>query len=149
MVRMMRSRAATLRFFRRLPDHAILQPRAQGKWSVKDTFAHIVAWEEEACQRLKLIAEGRGDRIVFFDDRAPVHRFNARAVAGAHGRSWLALRRRAVQVRRSLVRALLALSQAQLDDRSQRYAVVEWLPELAWTHEEGHLARLRRWWRRR
>ena len=104
---MERSRAASLRFFQRLPERAILKPRTQGKWSVKDTFAHIVAWEEEGARRLELIRCGRGDRIRFYDDMAEAHRFNARVVRQAWRWSWAELLRRAGRVRASLVRALL------------------------------------------
>lgn len=147
--RMERSRAASLRFFQRLPERSILEPRTQGQWSVKDTFAHIVAWEEEGARRLELIRRGRGDHIHFFDDMAEADRFNARVVRRARSWSWAELLRRGVRVRASLVRALLRLPPAALDDPSHRYPATAWLPEFAWTHEADHLARIRAWWRRR
>ncbi len=147
--RMERSRAASLRFFQRLPERSILESRTQGQWSVKDTFAHIVAWEEEGARRLELIRRGRDDHIHFFDDMAEADRFNARVVRQARRWSWAELLRRAGRVRASLVRALLRLPPAALDDPSHRYPVPAWLPEFAWTHEADHLARIRAWWRQR
>ena len=106
---MERSRAASLRFFQRLPERAILEPRTQGNWSVKDTFAHIVAWEEDGARRLELIGRGRGDRIHFYDDMAEDDRFNARAVRRSRRWSWAALLRRSARVRARLVQAFLRL----------------------------------------
>ena len=147
--RMERSRAASLRFFLRLPERAILEPRTQGKWSVKDTFGHIVAWEEEGARRLELIRQGRGDRIHFYDEMAEADRFNARAVRQARRWSWATLLRRAARVRARLLEALLRLPPGALDESSHRYPVTAWLPEFAWTHEADHLARIRAWWRQR
>ena len=146
---MERSRSASLRFFQTLPGRAILEPRTQGHWSVKDTFAHIVAWEEEGALRLKLIRRGRGNHIHFYDDMAEADRFNARVVRRARRWSWDELLRRAGRVRASLVQALLHLPPAALHDPSNRYPMTAWLPEFAWTHEADHLARIRVWWRQR
>lgn len=146
---MERSRAATLRFLGRLPERAILEPRTQGKWSVKDTFAHIAAWEEEGARRLELIRRRQGDRLHFYDDMREADRFNARAVRQARRWSWPALLRRAARVRARLARTLLRVPPAALHDPSHRYPVTAWLPEFAWTHEADHLARIRAWWRQR
>ena len=146
---MERSRAASLRFLSRLPERAILEPRTQGKWSVKDSFAHIVAWEEEAARRLKLIERGRGDRIHFYSDMRAADRFNARAVRRVRRWSWRALLRRAARVRARLVATLFRLPPAALRDPSHRYPLTAWLPEFCWTHEQSHLARIRAWWRKR
>ncbi len=144
--RMERSRDATLRFLACLPERAILAPRTQGKWSLKDTFAHFVAWDEEAVRRLALIERGRGNRIVFYDDMRQADRFNARAVRQARRWSWKALLRRAARVRSRLRQALLRLPPAALEDPSHRYPATAWLPEFAWTHEQDHLSRMRAWW---
>ncbi len=143
---MERSRAATLRFLARLPESAILQPRTQGKWSVKDTFAHFVAWEEEGVERLELIARGQGHRVHFYQDMREADRFNARAVRHARRWSWKELLGRAARVRRRLIEALQRVPLASLEDPSQQYTVTAWLPEFAWTHEQSHLARIRDWW---
>ena len=144
---MERSRGATLRFFQRLPERIILEPCTHGQWSMKGTFAHIVAWEEEGVRRLELIRRGRGAPIHFYDDMAEVDRFNAREVRRARRWSWAALLQRAAGVRAQLVKALLRLPPAALRDPAHRYPVTAWLPEFAWTHEADHLARIRAWWR--
>jgi hypothetical protein len=144
---MERSRATTLRFLARVPEAEILRPRTMSKWSIKDALAHIVAWEEEGTKRLALIAQGRGDRIVFYNDMREADRFNARAVAAARRLTWTALLRRAAHVRQGLIAALEKLPPALLNDPAQEYPVVGWLPEFAWTHEQGHLRRIREWWK--
>ncbi len=145
--RMERTRASTLRFLSRLPKQVILEPRTQARWSIKDTFAHIVAWEEDAVRRLALIQRGRGARIRFYNEQRSVDRFNARAVRRAARLSWPALLRRAGRVRRRLVHALRRVPPPALQDPAHRYTVLQWLPEFAWTHEQAHIGRIRRWWR--
>jgi len=144
---MERSRNATLRLLASIPEDEILRPRTQGEWSIKDVLAHIVAWEEEAVKRLALIAKGKGERIVFYDDMRAADEFNARAVAAARSTSLSALVKRAARARQRLVDSLLQLPLNSLNDPSQRYPVIAWLPEFAWTHEGAHRRRIREWWR--
>lgn len=146
---MERSRRSTLRFLEKLPESEILRPGTQGKWSLKDVLAHIVAWEEEAVKRFGQIARGQAERIVFYDDMRAADRFNARAVARARRLAWPSLLRRAAQVRRRLITEFRHLPPSALNDGSHRYPVVAWLPEFAWTHEREHLRRIRAWWGKR
>lgn len=148
--RMTRSRDATLRFLTDLPEHELLRPRTQGRWSVKDVLAHIAAWEEEALRRFALIARGRGDRILFYDaDPRAVERFNARAVAATRSVTLGGVLRRLTRVRHRLIERLRKLPAASLRDPAHRYPVTAWLPEFAWTHERQHLRRMRGWWKGR
>ena len=143
--RMTHTRAATLRFLNSVPAKAIHQPRTQGQWSLRDAFAHFVAWEEEAAKRLRLIARGQAGRVRFDDDMQEVHRFNARVVSRARKLSWPALLHRAAQVRVRIIAALNHVPLAELQNRAHRYPVTLWLPEFAWTHEQGHLHAFRAW----
>lgn len=147
--RMRQRRSATLRFLKEIPASEIRRPRTQGRWSIKDVFAHIVAWEEEAVRRLEKIIRGQADKIIFYDDMREVDRFNARAVAAQRGTPWRMLLRRAAQVRERLVERLSQLPLEALNDPAQRYPVVAWLPEFAWTHERDHIERIRKWWKKR
>ncbi len=150
MIRQMeRSRAATLALLRRLPTEEILRPRTQGDWSIKDVLAHIAAWEEEGRRRLILIARGRGDRIVFYDDMPAVDRFNAKAVTQSHSISLARVLRRLTRARQRLVDALRRLPPRSLNDRSHELPVVVWLRQFAWTHERAHRREIREWWTRR
>lgn len=145
---MSRSRAATLALLARLPEEAVLRPRTQGAWSVRDVLAHIAAWEEEGTRRLELIARGRGDRIRFYDTMAEVDRFNARAVAAARRTPLPALLRRLDRARARLLRALRGLPPRALADPAHELPAVIWLREFAWTHERAHRVEIRAWWRR-
>ncbi len=147
--RMERSRQSTLRFLEQVPEAEVLRRRTQGKWSFKDVLAHIAAWEEEGARRLTLIARGRGDQVVFYNDMRLVDRFNARAVGAARRLSLAALYQRLARSRRNLIDALRKVPSAALNDPSHEYPVVAWLPEFAWTHEQHHLQRIQTWWRER
>jgi hypothetical protein len=146
--RMDRARKTTLALLARLPDDAILKPRTQGAWSIKDILAHIAAWEQEGAVRLRLIASGRADRVRFFDDIRDVDRYNTRAVRAARRTSLAATLRRLARARRQLRAALRRLPVTALRDPAHRYPVTVWLPEFAWTHEEGHAREIRAWWTR-
>lgn len=143
-----RSRAATLRLLARIPEEAVLRPRALGDWSIKDALAHIAAWEEEGTRRLALIARGRGDRIVWYDTMAEVDRFNAAAVRAARRLSLPATLRRLARARAALVSALKRLPPRALADPAHDLPVTTWLREFAWTHETAHRQEIREWWRR-
>ncbi|PYO17498.1 MAG: hypothetical protein DMD85_23395 [Candidatus Rokuibacteriota bacterium] len=75
------SRRETLALLKRLPEDAILRPRTQDQWSVKDVLGHLLACDEETVRRFSLIARGRADRIHWFESMADADRFNARTVA--------------------------------------------------------------------
>ena len=147
LARMARTRRAMLAQLERMSEDALLSPRTQGDWSVKDLLAHIAAWEEEGTKRLALITRGHPERVHFYDDMRAVDRFNARAVATAHRTSLAAMLRRLARVRRGLVATLRRLPSEALRDSSHRYPVATWLPEFAWTHEQSHLAEIKTWWR--
>ena len=141
------TRRSTLALLSRLPEAEITRPRTQDEWSIKDILAHVSAWEDEAAKRLQLIARGRGDCVHFYHDMTEADRFNARAVAAGRRLSPGAMVRRMTQARKRLVEALRRVPPPALDDPSHEYTVIAWFPELAWTHEQGHLADIRAWWR--
>lgn len=144
--RMAQSRSRTLAFLTRIPESEIIRRRTSGKWSIKDTLAHIVAWEEVAVMRLEQIMRGAAGEVVFYEDIKEADRFNARAVRHARSIPRDALLRGMEKVRARLIKRLLSLDPGELDNQAHRYAVVEWLPELAWTHEQSHLRRMQSWW---
>jgi hypothetical protein len=143
---MERSRAATFALLSQLPLAEILRPRTQGAWSIKDVLAHIVAWEEEGARRLTLVARGRGDRIVFYDDMAAVDRFNSRAVAAARSTPLPGILRRLIRARQRLVMTLRRLPPRSLNDPAHELPVMVWLREFAWTHESAHRRQMKEWW---
>jgi uncharacterized damage-inducible protein DinB len=144
---MRRSRAATLSLLARLPDAAVLRPRTQGAWSIKDVLAHIAAWEEEGARRLALIGRGQAHRMVWYETMADADRYNARAVRAARRTSLTAMGRRLARARAGLIRALTRLPPQALGDPSHALPVTIWLREFAWTHETAHRQAIRNWWR--
>jgi uncharacterized damage-inducible protein DinB len=147
--RMTRSRAATLRVVRAIPEPELRRPRTQGAWAVTDVLAHIAAWEEEGVRRLRLLARGADRRLVWYETMAEVDRYNARAVRAARRASVAALLRRLARARAGLVAALRRLPASRLGDPSPGRPVTRWLREFAWTHETAHRAEIRAWWRGR
>jgi hypothetical protein len=146
---MEQSRRATLAVLARLPEGEIARPRTQGRWSIKDLLAHVAAWEEEGAYRLELIARGRGTRIHFYHDPREIDRFNARVVSAARQTPFPRLLRRLARTRDRLTSALNRLPPRALRDPSHEIPVIGWLPEFAWTHEQGHLREIKAWWRAR
>ncbi|MBI3455927.1 MAG: DinB family protein [Candidatus Rokubacteria bacterium] len=145
--RMGRSRAATLRLLARMPEEVLRRPRTQGEWSIKDVLTHIAGWEEEGTRRLKLIARGRGDRVVWYETMADADRFNARAVRAGRRLGPRALLRRLARARADLVRALSRVPPWALGDPGAGLPVTVWLREFAWTHEGAHRQEIREWGR--
>jgi uncharacterized damage-inducible protein DinB len=147
--RMTAVRRSTLALLARLPEAEILRPRTQDQWSVKDVLGHLLSCDEETVRRFRLIARGRGDRIVWFESMAEADRFNARTVARTRRYGLAALLRRMARVRAELVEQLQGLPAESLRDPSHAYTVVQWLPTPGWTHEQDHMSEVRRWWRER
>jgi hypothetical protein len=142
--KMRTSRASTLKLFNHVNARMMIKPATQGKWSIKDVFAHIVAWENEACKRLDLILSGRGDRIYFYDDMGVANRFNARAVSKYRTRSMNELLREGAKIRDALIERLKKLPASEINNPKHRYAVADWMPEFAVTHEAEHRDRIRK-----
>jgi len=142
--KMRSSRAATLRLFDRINARMMIKPETQGKWSVKDVFGHMVAWEKETCKRLDLILAGQSERVYYYDDASVMHRFNARAVSKYKTLSMNQLLREAAEIRAQLVDRLKMLPAAEINNPSHRYPVSEWLEEFACTHEQDHRERIQK-----
>ena len=142
------SRKETLAFIRRLPNDAILRPRTQDRWSVKDVLGHLLACDEETVRRLRHIAAGHAERIKWFESMDYANRFNARTVARARRLSLPAVLRRMARARADLVRRLERLPVSAFRDASHAYPMTEWLPAPGWSHEREHVAEITAWWRR-
>lgn len=141
------ARRSTLAFVALLPEREILRPRTLDQWSVKDVLAHLMSCDEETVRRFRLLARGRGDRIVWFESMADADRFNARTVARARRLGLPALLRRMERAHAGVIEGLERLPIEALRDPSHAYTVVDWLPTPGWSHERGHLSEIRAWWR--
>ena len=142
------SRRETLALLKRLPEDAILRPRTQDQWSVKDVLGHLLACDEETVRRFSLIARGRADRIHWFESMADADRFNARTVARLRRVSLRAILGRMQRARADLIRRFQRLPAGSLHDPSHAYPVTEWLPAPGWSHERDHAGEIKSWWAR-
>ena len=140
---MTRSRAETLVLVRRIPADSLRRPRTQGAWSIRDVLVHIAAWEAEGARRLALIARGRGGRIVWYDTRAELDAFNARAVSAARRLGPGAVLNRLAAARARLLAGLRRLPPSALADPDHALPVTRWLREFAWAHEAAHRREIR------
>jgi hypothetical protein len=143
------SRRETLAFIARLPREAIMEPRTQDRWSVKDMLGHFMACDEETVRRFRHLAAGHPERIAWFESLAYADRFNARTVAAARRLGLPIVRRRMARARREMLRLFKGFPLQTLRDPSHDYPVVDWLPAPGWSHERAHLADIKAWWRRR
>ena len=141
-------RRSTLAFVARLPESEIVRPRTQDRWSVKDVLGHLLACDEETVRRFRLMAQGHGDRIHWFESMADADRFNAQSVASTRRLGLSTVLRRMERARAELVRRFRRLPTESLRDPSHAYSVVEWLPAPGWSHERDHVSEIRAWWAR-
>jgi hypothetical protein len=143
--KMKSSRASTLRLFDRINARMMIKPELQGRWSIKDVFAHMVAWEKEASKRLDLILNGKSDRIYYYEDSSVMHRFNARVVSKYKPLSMNQLLREAAEIRTELMARLKKIPVIEIDNSSHLHPVSEWLPEFTYIHEQDHRKRIQKW----
>jgi hypothetical protein len=73
-----------------LSDAQKLDPRLESGWSVKDTIAHLMAWESELLRWLTRGNQGLDPEVPKFTDDY-IHDFNARIFAENRNRSLIEL----------------------------------------------------------
>jgi len=143
------TRSATLALVARIPESEMLQPRTQGRWSVKDVLAHLLSCDEETIVRFRLIARGRAARIHWFESMAHADRFNARSVTRLRRVGLGPLLRRMARAHAGLIASFQSLPVRSLHDPAHAYPVTEWLPAPGWSHERDHMSEVRSRWQRR
>ena len=132
-----------------IPKDEMLRPRTLDQWSVKDVLGHLLSCDEETLRRFRLIEQGRGNRIVWFESMAFADRFNARTVARTRRYGLPQLLRRMARARAELIARMRRLPAGAFRDPSLAYPLVDWFPVSGWTHEQEHLSEVRSWWRAR
>ncbi|MCD4686936.1 MAG: DinB family protein [Anaerolineae bacterium] len=125
-----------------LTSNQMLQPGAVGLWSVKDTLAHLVAWEAELVTVLARIEQHkqRAPRMVEIED---IDAWNAEQYHNHARRNLDDVLQDFEGVHRQLIRVIEDLSEQVLDDNRQ----LPWMEgeplsyliqENAIWHEEEH-----------
>lgn len=143
------ARAALLQAIDGLPEDRMLQPGAVGVWSVKDTLAHLVAWEAELVTTLSRLEQHkqRPPRMVEIED---IDAWNDEQYHTNAARPLEAVLEDFHGVHRHLVRAIEQLDDRALDD-NRRWPWMEGEPlsyliaENATWHEEEHAEDIRAW----
>lgn len=143
------ARARLLRAIEGLSDDEMMRPGAVGIWSVKDTLAHLVAWEAELVTALSRLDQHRRrpPQIMLIED---IDEWNAEQYHINAGRPLRAILEDFHGVHKHLVRAIEALDAQTLDD-NRRFPWMEGEPlsyliaENAIWHEEEHAEDIEKW----
>ncbi len=123
-------------------DERTSQP-VLGDWSLRDILAHILAWEEEAVKRLKLIAKGEPERIKWVPPRK-VDEWNARARDKKRAMSLTEVLTALAKRRLEMSRLLKGLSEEAFGDGA-RTPLSVWLPNCTYKHEQEHSQQIEDW----
>ena len=123
-------------------DERTAQP-VVGDWSVRDILAHILAWEEEAVKRLKLIAKGTPERIKWVPP-GKVDEWNAKAREKRLGMSLTAVLAGLAARREEISRLLRSLPEETLGDGA-KVPLSVWLPNCTYKHEAEHAEQIEAW----
>jgi hypothetical protein len=137
-----------------IPENQVLTPNLVGEWSVKDVIAHITSYELYLTDRLREIANRESykgaetpDELETFLERFGYPDFgsplldddepNAWVVEHSREKSLETVRAESQREFQSLVEAVEALSDEQVDD-----TVETWIASNTWEHYDYHTADL-------
>lgn len=132
-----------------LSDEQMLQAGAVGIWSVKDTLAHLVAWEAELVTMLSRLDQYK-HRVPLLVEIEDVDEWNDEQYRTSASRSLAAILDDFHGVHKHLLLTIETLDDRTLDDNS-RFAWMEGEPlsyliaETATWHEEEHAEDILTW----
>lgn len=142
------ARSDLLRVLRSLPPARIERPATLGDWSVKETAAHIAAWESWRLTAAQKVLWGDGRLVHWLHSEQERDEWNQRQMRLARGWSWPeALRTLALQ-REETDWNVDCLREEQLAIGHQAGAHTITVGDLLFgiaTHDRQHLAILQRW----
>ena len=115
-----------------LPATRWEEPLLEGGWSVKDTLAHLVHWQNSVVEQLGWPAGRPRERM----DAAAIERINSAVYARYHEEPLEAVRAAYESATQSFAAAFAALSDEQLHD-PQRWAWTEGEPVVSWAAADG------------
>jgi uncharacterized damage-inducible protein DinB len=123
---------------------ALLAPMAEGKWSVQEAIAHIMAYDESFLQSAVLpIEDGRQPH---FADEADNQSFNERAAALGRKLTKAQLLERATHARRQLVDHLQRLPAEAFRTKGQTDRdLAELLDKDFVSHDRSHIEQMQRY----
>lgn len=121
---------------RGLTDEEMTRRDGAGAWSLKDVFAHIAAWEEEAARRISEIANGNGSRLTW-PSRDEEDAFNAAAVQKSLSMSLDQVMKRLEECHQDLM-DMLATFGEELIVADMEVKAAEWIPGWTYMHYQHH-----------
>ncbi len=121
---------------RGLSDADLLKAATIGDWSVKDLFAHIAAWEEEAGRRINEIAQGSG-HLLKWPTREEEDQFNAAAVERSRPLTSDQVMKRMEECHQDLM-DMLATFGEELAVADTEVRAAEWVPGWTYLHYQHH-----------
>jgi len=131
---------------REIPPHVLVAPMAKGKWSVQETVAHIMAYDETFLQFAVLAIEDGRQPLV--PDPADNQSFNDRAAALGRNLTKEQLLERATLARRQLVDHLRRLRAEAFRTKQQgppESNLAELLDKDFVSHERVHVKQMQQY----
>ena len=71
-----------------LPEEIVLRKKIVGTWTLKDTIAHLAAWNWEAMEEVERVLSGKPTWPRRYEDKAGEDTFNQEAVEKRKDMSW-------------------------------------------------------------
>lgn len=121
------------------------EPLLEGGWSVKDTLAHLMYWQDSVTEQLGWPADRQRERI----DDAAIERINSEVYAHNHDESLASVRAAFEQATQNFAAAYASLTEQELND-PQRWAwtggepAVRWAVADGWEHFGEHADNIRK-----
>lgn len=132
-----KSYAQILRLYRSVPVTALLEPTLANGWSVKDTLAHIAAWEWR-CASLLNAAHQTDVPLKAMPD---IDALNREFYQERQEWSWAEVGDDFRQAHQALLAAIKELPPERLNDAIVQQAIAE----ETWEHYAEHVPHLERW----
>ncbi len=130
-----------------LPDEGLVRPFAIGHWSIKDTLAHLAAWQSEIITSLAKLSPKDAPNIVEIED---IDEWNEELYHAAARRPLEAVLEDWRNVHTQLLKVVEALDEETLTN-PRRFVWMEGEPlwyliaENGFWHEQEHAEQIRQW----
>lgn len=134
------SYARLIRLYRSVPVTELIEPALLNGWSVKDTLAHIAAWEWRCAS---LLNESHQSDLPL-KAKPDVDALNRESYQERQKWSWEEVETDFRQAHQTLLEAVRTLPSDRVNDKIVQQSIAE----ETWEHYEEHLPELERWHKR-
>lgn len=134
------SYARLIRLYRSVPVTELIEPALLNGWSVKDTLAHIAAWEWRCAS---LLNESHQSDLPL-KAKPDVDALNRESYQERQEWSWEEVETDFRQAHQTLLEAVRTLPSGRVNDKIVQQSIAE----ETWEHYEEHLPELERWHKR-